>query len=193
MSNRTIFTCRETNLNLWRLWGWMRRFLKLIDFFLIKKYNFIMTICLLNNFDYILGAFYFIGICELFFFLDINVFCSRCWMSRLYVLNFGSYYFRVGLVKQWDCLQVIAVEPVSDLKLNSRILQVLLFFSWSYMKSFCAECFSLSLLLVLLWQCRIQYLKKSMEIPKLDGKLPWTIIFPITLWVFNWQDIFLYI
>ncbi|KAJ6956782.1 hypothetical protein NC652_007751 [Populus alba x Populus x berolinensis] len=41
----------------------------------------------------------------------------------LYVLNFGSYYFSVGLVKQCDCLQVIAVEPVSDLKLNSRILQ----------------------------------------------------------------------
>jgi hypothetical protein len=142
MSNRTLFTCREKNLNLWRLWWWMRRFLKLVEFFLIKKYNFIMTICLLNNLDYILGAFYFIGICELFFFLDINVFCSRCWMSCLYVLNFGSYYFSVGLVKQCDCLQVIAVEPVSDLKLNSRILQVLLFFSWSYMKSFCVECFS---------------------------------------------------
>lgn len=93
MSNRTIFTCRETNLNLWRLWGWMRRFLKLIDFFLIKKYNFIMTICLLNNFDYILGAFYFIGIFELFFFWILMYFAPvvgcpvfMCWISEVTIL-----------------------------------------------------------------------------------------------------------
>lgn len=44
-------------------------------------------------------------------------------MSCLSSCILGSYYSSIGLVKQCDCLQVIAEETVSDLKLNSRILQ----------------------------------------------------------------------
>lgn len=105
-------------------------------------------------------------------------------------------------------MQVIAVKPMSKVKFDSGILQVLscLYIYLAYPP--CTHthkkrrrrrrrklCFTLgwfSKLPWFPWLCRNQSLKRLIKTPRLDGKLPWILGSLITLWVYTWRTFLLF-